>query len=509
MIGKFIQRFFAKTIHYFRTINNLEKLFLTVSILIGLLLVFIFKFSIYGIFHEISSDNSEFKEGLFEEVNTLNPLFANNESELSISFLLYPPLLPHTDNNKSLVLKHIEKSEDGLNYFIEIDTTKKWSDGTKLSIDDIDLSFQLYQSFGPKNIRDYLKNITFEIINEQSGVFKLKFNDNLFLQRLTQIQIFPSKWWRKFSQEEWSFNSDLYRVGFYYYLIEWQKNQNKKEITLIKNNHIPELQNVFQKIKFIIYPDYITAFHSLLLKEIDALANVKPESVSLLSTRRFKIYNLSLPKIILIIFNREKITNPTSLNIDRNEINKKIFSNFGEPLTGIFPKALRTLLQIPQPTSIQTSNNEDKEQIILISPNEGIVSVIAKLIAQNNKIEIKFIPQSNLMKTIENKEYSAIILGIDYGFPPNIPYFWSKLGLFFNNVEDKYLEKQFQNLILEPEESITQTWQNIENSLLEKNYNIPIIKPPFIYAVNAKIKVDIPDFLPNSAYRFINIYNWQ
>lgn len=504
MIYRTFQRFLAKLIHYFRTVGNHEKLILILVSIFGFALIFIFGFSIYADVLDFQS-GGEFVEGLFEEVDTLNPIFARNNSELSISYLLYPTLVSYIDQ-KSDVLRSISQSQDNLNFFIEIDADKEWSDGTNLSIDDVDFSFQLYQSFGPKSLRDYLKDVTFEIINDKSGVFRLKFNDNLFLVRLSQIQVFPAKWWRKFSKDEWFSNWKLHQVGFYYYLKNWQKKSKYTELVLVKNRKLPELAHSFDKVKFRVYASYITALHSLFLKEIDALAGLRPESVNLLSEHRFKIYNLSLPKIILIVFNKQKVNSAVQMNLDREKINQAVFANYGEPIKGLFSKELREVMGI---SKSQVSISGKEKELTMIAPDDGVISLVAKLIQEENRIKIKYVGSSEISKVLQSKDYESVLLGIDYGFPPNIPYFWSKLGLFLNNSEDKYLEKQFQNLILQPEENLAEVWQNIEEALLEEGANLPIIKPPFLYAINAKIKAVIHKFLPNPAYRFIKVNDWR
>jgi ABC-type transport system substrate-binding protein len=501
-------RILAKTIHYFRTLSDKEKIFLISLIVLGFVLAYLFGFSQYAPF-PLTNKKNVFIEGVFEKISTLNPIFPRNQSESSISMLLYPPLFSFYDK-KSFILKNFMPSQDKLSYFLEIDKNKKWSDGTSLSIDDIDFSFQLYKSFSPKSLRDYFKNVDFEIINETSGVFKLKFNDNLFEERLSQLRILPSKWWRKFSQDTWfSDNLEVYKVGFFYQLYDWKSKDNEIiEFRFRKNDYLKETKNSFAEVIFKVYPDYIRALHSLLKGEIDALANVKPESLGLLSPNRFNFYNFELPKIIFITFNKEKIENPPKLNINFSLINQKVFSGYAFKLDGVFSPKLRKILGLSQPQ--KPESNSDFKESQIIAPEDGITSLIARLIAEDNKhMKVKFVRSEEIPKIIERKNYEALLIGIDYGFPPNLPYFWSKLGLFLNNKEDKYLEKQFQNLILEPQESLKDVWLNIEEAIMENGDNIFLFTPPFIYVVNSKINISAPEFLPQPAYRFIDFIYWR
>ncbi len=497
MIEKLLRKFFTKTTNYFRNVGLKEIFILTLFVFIGFNLIFFFNYSRYRIDKE--EKISVLKEGLFESVSTLNPLYAQNSSEDSISILLYPPLIsPH--NHQSLFIKKIEKSNDFLSYFIDINPEIKWSDGSKLSTEDIAFSFELYKNYGPKSLRDFIKNVNFEIIDDSRGVFRLNFIDNLFIERLSQIRLLPSKWWNKFSQDNLLTERNLFKVGMFYFLSRWD--DKKQEIVLNRNLFLsgPKINQIIFKL----YPNYINALHSLLNREIDALGDIRPESLSIISHLRYNFYFSTTPRIIFIAFNREKVK-PSKIFLPIDFLKAK---QYGEILNGLFPESLRKILNIhPYKQKEVTS---EVEKFTLIATQEGLVNLIGKKIAElNPNIKLKFIELKDIQKLIEDKNYEALLLGIDYGFPPNLAYFWSNLGLFLNKKEDKVLEKQFQNLILGLNVNLSQTWSEIEDLILDSNQNLPIISPYYIYVIDRKIKADVPKFLPSEAYRFLNIYNWR
>jgi len=73
----------AKTIHYFRTLSDKEKIFLVSLIVLGFVLAYLFGFSQYALF-PLTNKKNVFSEGVFEKISTLNPIFPRNQSESSI-----------------------------------------------------------------------------------------------------------------------------------------------------------------------------------------------------------------------------------------------------------------------------------------------------------------------------------------------------------------------------------------------------------------------------------------
>jgi peptide/nickel transport system substrate-binding protein len=77
--------------------------------------------------------------GMVDQISTINPLYATTDAEKAVSGLVYPGLLSYDANGKlrGELAASWQADENGLNYTIKLRPDLVWSDGAKISADDV------------------------------------------------------------------------------------------------------------------------------------------------------------------------------------------------------------------------------------------------------------------------------------------------------------------------------------------------------------------------------------
>lgn len=493
----------------FFTEKSLINFLIYLSFFIGLFLIFYFsqekqKKPILG---------GVYREGLFEPIFSLNPLKPENESEKAILNIIYPPLIQF-DNGKvfSKFLKNYYFSSDKLTLVLELKKDIRWSDGSQITTDDLYFSFNLYQSSNLPEF-DFLKNVELKVIDQRLAEMHLKTNDNYFLYRLAYFRILPNK---AFSSADFNeFDINLTKTGSGPFVFSSLINKKDFQIlTLTRNNYFYP-KPYLDKVEFYVYPSTKRAFDGLLLKEIDGLAGLNYD-LSLSILYRYKVYKVTLPRVIGIFFNSQKVDKNLiyflNQNINRGEINKRIFKNNAEITYGIFSPTLRKIFDIQQ-LSLQNDQqiNIDKNQLTNLeikAPSTYFYPDIARYLREKFKIKIELLNPKKLDQVINEKNYQAILYGINFSHPPYLSSFFSQAGLNLNNIDDVNLEKNFQALLNDSSININQKIVDIEKQILEKNLNIFLINPYYLYILDKKIKNFDQIYLFNPESRFVKIEYW-
>lgn len=458
-----------------------------------------------------------FKEGLVEDINInlLNPLYPKDEYESTILNIIYPPLIEF--DNGIIISKFIKSakfSSDYLTLTIELKDIK-WSDGSKITTDDLAFSFDLHKKFGSPNIVNILKNASINIIDTKKAEFKLNLNDNYFIYELKNFRILPKKEFAKVDLGSSEINQDIFKIGsgpFVFKNINYKK--NIKILTLQKNIYFSP-QPYFNEIQFYIFNSPREAYNSLLLKEIDALSGVNYIEFSNNIKRNYYIKEIVLPRIIGIFFNSQKI-NSEEVNylnkiIDRKKLVKEVFKNRAEVSYNIISPTILQILKI----NLQNSENFPKElnknidlsNIKILTTASFFYPEISRWLKKNYNIDYEIIKNEDLYYILEKKDYIGILTGININYPPSVTYFFSKIAYNINNVENIELEKLFQDLTINNQVDSNKTWQNINKIL--SSYNVFLTNVYYTYIINKKIKGFDQFFLVDPSFRFSKIYLWS
>jgi len=500
------------------SLNKLENLLIAIGIFLSFFLITISGIYFYKI---ITASQVKYqgvlKEGVYQNINTLNPFLAENQTEKTLINLIYDSLIrPNGLGDYELELaKEITQLEKGLKYEVTLKEAY-WSNGERINANDVIETFNYLKAFSSQPLGNYFKNITLEKIDNYKILFKLPVKDNFFLQKLSYVKIIPAKIWLKYEPSEWQTKEEeIIKVSsgpFVFY----RKHNNIYEF--VRNpfyKPFPHLEKVIIKI----YPDTKEAYQALKVKEINAIGGLMPIILENNLSKTLRLEKIILPRIIAIFFNSEKVNSQEVENfkkiIKREDLLKNLnISNYFEISDSIFSPSIKKILSLTnynnQVVSEESKNdvNNLKFNFKLTVPDVYLMNKIA-LYFQNQlgiKLENKSLNEINNI-IIPQKNYEALIYGISYNLKPD-------LGIFFTSDSNFNLtNKQNQEIIkLIQEIEIGDKINSTTLAQLEKEINkMPIVfllNPYYIYVLPKNLSNFNAWYLNDPSEKFVKIEEW-
>ncbi len=243
--------------------------------------------------------------GIPSDIQTFNPLFTISVDEGSIAELLYPSLIDFKWNSENggldifpMIAESWEWAEDSLSLKIKLRDDVTWTDGEKLTADDILYSFDIYSD---PEVQSRLYE-TFEtlLMNEDNSVnleksltvispfeivlhFRPDKNPSMFD---LGVPIIPKHIFEKISRKEIAESDKNYEpvTSGPYKLLKWNKNQ---DITLIANKEsFLYNDDMPAQLIFKVVPDYTSRINQIEKNEIDLMEKVKTEDVKSLEKNK-------------------------------------------------------------------------------------------------------------------------------------------------------------------------------------------------------------------------------
>lgn len=509
-INKEIRDFYLKTRKLIKN-GQLDFFPIYVFFFISFLaLGLVFIFPDYLIFTS-KKTNGIYREGVYEDVKTLTPYLTTNDTEKTIANIIFPSLF---ENYNGKIISKFLKSYLVNKEKTEIQITLKdnlyWANGEKLTTEDIRFGLEFAKKFAPSEISRFFSQLEFKIINESQGVFISKFPDNYLIYNLVYLKPLPVKVFSHYSPDFYAL--DLAQNGFGPFVLKEVRNNKKKIIVLERNKYFPE-KVYLKRIEFHIFKDQKEALTAFFTKEIDALAGINYFNLPSGFKKRIRIYKIVLPRVIGIFFNQQKIkaneiVDFLNANLDRQEIVKNVFNNYAEKSEGIFSPSVRKILNL-KGVEVLSPQKTAKPQFdfTLILPNSFYYPDLARYLKSKFKIDFVIVSRIDLNEIIKNKDYQALLYGINYGYPPNLAYFFSQTGINLNNSESKILEKEILETKINPAKDIFSSQQEIEKIILDQKSNIFLVNPYYLYLVDKKFEGFDIFFVNDFSERFVKIQN--
>jgi len=505
---KLLREFYLKTLKGFR-----ENKLTTFPFYIFFFFFLFFFFSLFLILPltPFEKKPSIYREGLWEEVKILTPYFTTNDSERSISNLIFPSLFEIY--NGKLISKYLKKyllNQEKNELQIELDDNLFFANGEKITTEDIRFSLEFAKKYSPSELNRFLNNLEFKVLNEKQGIFYLNKPDNYFLYRLVYLKIFPVKIFSSYSPD--FINLEIARFGSGAFVFKEIKNEGRKILILEKNKYFKE-KVYLKEIHFYFLKDQREALDAFFKKEIDGLAGINYFHLPPGFKKRVNIYEILMPRVIGIFLNKERIKDENVFffldsKINRKDLIKKVLENKAEESKGIFSLSIRKILGLDELKEGTKKDVEKKElNLTLILPNSFFYPDIARYLKENLGINFKIVSSDELNNIIRKKDYDGLLYGINYGYPPNLAYFFSLGGINLNNFENKILEKEFFDLRDNPQKDIFKAQGEIEELILNQKANIFLANPYFFYIIDKKFKGFDLNFIIDPTERFIKIYN--
>ncbi|MCL5257688.1 MAG: hypothetical protein M1505_00390, partial [Patescibacteria group bacterium] len=281
---------------------------------------------------------------------------------------------------------------------------------------------------------------------------------------------------------------------------------------------------------FYSYPDIQQAFDALKIREIKALAGVPPDLIPALLNNRSKIEKIFLPRVIGVFFN-QTATNTTNLNfnsissqINREEIKNKTFDGYADIADNIFSRSFEKLYHLTQVSTNSSSSSNSNQNL---APELTSSSSTIELIVPRNyffqkigdylknkfgwKINVQSVDKIQL-ETIPNKNYQALLFGINYNLYPELTPFFNPISPYdLTNSDNPKIQKVIQNLEIAPlnQSDYSQNLSKIEELIKQNEPSIFLTNPDYLYLVPKNLGGYNAFYLNQPEERFDKIEEWH
>ena len=270
---------------FFGRFENLLNIRKVVIVWVAVMAFLIFS---VGFFREISSKNyseevfykgGTYSEGILGEIKTLNPILASTEVEKSFEQLAFSQLYDIDENGslKGDLAEVVSTKDNYRNFDIKIRKNVKWSDGEKLTADDVIFTIKLLkeQSLNVLNFKVW-KNVEVSKKDDYEISVKVPTNSSSILYSFN-FSILPEHILKNIQPDkirEITFSNNLVTSGAFNFK-SIQSDANKTTVSLVKNKNYYKGEPYIDNFDLVVFNDGDKLKKSLVAGEIVASPSVK------------------------------------------------------------------------------------------------------------------------------------------------------------------------------------------------------------------------------------------
>lgn len=334
--------------YLFRFLNRKERTVFWSSTFLalttGLIWLVFFIFSHLAI---LPTNGGEYTEGLIGAPKLINPIFESvNDADGDISSLLYAKLFKHDENRQLIpdLVENYQISEDKKTYTIKLRNDAYWSDGEKITADDLAFTFDTIQNpeVGSPLFNSF-QGVVVDKLDETQVSLTLKEPFAPFLNSLT-FGLIPEHVFGQMNPANIRLAKDnlqpIVASGPYKFskLIKDGATNNIQTYIVEKNEKYFGDKPYLQTVTFKFYDDFEQALADLRNQTINGLGfipnNYKEKAIS----KNLNLYDLQLPQYTALFFNQNKdkvlkddvLRSCLSMGIDKKSILENILKNNGQ-----------------------------------------------------------------------------------------------------------------------------------------------------------------------------------
>ena len=391
------------------------------------------------------------------DFDNINPLITKNKDIISLSTILYEPLLKITEDYKieNCLAEEWSKSNK-TTYLIKLKDNLKWDDGSSVTGTDVKYTIEKLQE-GKSVYSDNVKNIkSVEIIDGNTIRINLKKEEPFFEYNL----IFPIVSSVQFKNEDF-YKSRLApkATGMYKVVAATEEGMELAQNEYWRNNGTVE-----RKITKVIITYFNTmgdAYNSLKIGNIDLVCTSNTNVEDYIGTIGFVTKDYKGRELDFISINckdgvlaNKEVRQAINYAIDKNKINSAVFGN--NYYVSSFPIDYGSYLY-PKESKSSYSQSKAKKvledagweyrygywrktedytteyiniNLIVDYSNDTRVEVAELIEEQLEDIGINVylykVSNSSYKSYLEDKDYDMIITGINNGYSPDLTYFFGK-----------------------------------------------------------------------------------
>ncbi len=412
------------------------------------------------------------------EFDNINPLITDNKDIISLSTILYEPLLGITSDYKiELKLAQEWSKSDSKTYLVKLKDNLKWEDGSSVTGEDVEFTIGKLQE-GKSAYSDNVSNIkSVEIIDGNTVRINLKKEEPFFEYNL----IFPIISKKQFEDEDF-YESRIapYATGMYKVTAA-----TEESIELKQNDNWYDAQNTDRIIDTVIISFYDTigdAYNDMKIGNIDLVSTSKTNVEDYVGTIGFVFNSYKGRQLDFISMNCEdsilqnkEVRQAINYAIDLNKINSSVFDNNYNIST--FPIDYGSYLYDKESKS---KYNKEKAQEVLEdagwvyrygywrkTENYSTQYLNLNLVVQNSdetrvkvaelieeqledigiNVYLYKVSDSAYKNYLENKNYDLILTGVNNGYSPDLTYFFGEDNIAnYENEELSSILKEVKNI---------------------------------------------------------------
>jgi ABC-type transport system substrate-binding protein len=285
-------------------------------------------------------------EGLLKQPGFVNPLYAKpSDVDRDLTEILFSGLMQYDKEGKIVkdIADNVKIKEDGKIYEFSIKENVFWSDGKKLTVDDIIFTIQAIQSSDYKSpLRAEWLGVEIERISDYEIRFILKKPSFVFIESTT-LKIIPKHIWEKIPiANVYSTSYNLEPVGSGPYKF---KSLEKDKLGFITNFVVERNPHYYEKgkpfvseITFKFFKNEADLMAAVEKGEITGFSINNPENYQAFYIKYFNLNKLVLPRYFAAFFNPVKskiledkeIRKAFNLATNKEEILKEVLAGNGE-----------------------------------------------------------------------------------------------------------------------------------------------------------------------------------
>ena len=294
---------------FLKTTDN-KQLTLIVGLLLFFIILSVSSFVYYRNTEVGPAEGGTYTEGLLGAPRFLNPVYSQkSEADKDLTEIIYAGLMRYDEENKPTpYLADSIETEDNREFNIILREDIYWSDGEKITADDVIFTIEKIQN---RNIQSPLRisweGVRTERVSEKELNLFLENSSPLFIEKLT-LKPIPEHLWSEVDSDDFQFseyNLDPVSSGAYK-VDQIIQEENKKEVKLVRNPHYFEKEAYIENLNFKFFDSERELLESR--DELDgfALPSIKNEVNS-----SFSSYKYRLPRYFALFFNLERFNEET------------------------------------------------------------------------------------------------------------------------------------------------------------------------------------------------------
>lgn len=494
---------------------------------------------------EVRASGGSYTEGIVGTPRFINPVLAQSSADRDLTKLVFSSLL--TVQEDGSITYHLADdlviSPDGKTYTLHINPNAYFSDGTKVTADDVVFTIQTIQD--PLIKSPLFANwIGVEVTATEPDVVTFSLNQPYpdFIHDL-DIGVLPALYWEDIPHDEFTFNRlNIEPVGSGPYTvshIEYNSNGSPSRYVLVPNKDYVTSPYI-SSITVNTYDNDAELIDAYQSREVDGMYGISARTISDLNLKRNDIvHHGPLSRTFGIFFNtennKEMLDNETrvalSYGVSRKGIVEDIFNGYATAIdtpvsqdsdTEYNPQKATTLLQ----EAGWTTNTQGQfikvvdEKPTLLSftlavPQTAELQKVAQYIQQDFReigVEMKislFEERALVNEVIRSRDYDAVLFGYVLEKPSDLFAFWHSSqtndpGLNITMYSNSTVDRALSNIRTQQEREddvdvFARTWEDDMPALI-------LYRPEYIYV--APEHFELPHGIKSTADRFNHVADW-